>query len=1269
MAQVRKLQGGGNTEKPKYGRIIVNGEVVNDSVTDNDISTWFGDDEIGAALSSMIKSGKDVRINQGDVNEIENISEYLSPKTKVWRNQNRFNKTFENRQTREARTKIDNYATRDYSKAKVGHNTYDFSRDLNLVYDVNSPDLISKTTDWSKAKDRISEYLRIANEGLNKGVYNWHKNSGFKGGLDPDGDDVKSYVTRVSDRLKTILDSDFSIFDEGDLDILKSIGINISDNTKFDNDSKNDGKGSTGIGNDGNTADHDAIYKSLDLDKNIPWITGMNMTKNENGAYTINKAWLEANPTFKRVHITDDWLKDKPWFNSLKGGFFFDGMYIPKEVAEDQSGWFYPKIATYYKKANIEGVDNELGIDRWGSMHNQFLKYDPSTGIYPNLHDYEDFRSLLKEGKDVWVAPFKDELGRSGYSYYTSDAGQNHIWGMPVSEYISNVVFDKDGTVNVLDKGFQSKYNDKHDKIKISDEYPGYYEMKATDKDGNEVTFYINIDNNEVAFKSKNMDSPYFLTPEEEASLLGYNGNINYKTKLDEIANSFVDRQERKEWNLWNKLIGNKTKALQKKQSGGPIKPEYNYVNVDQEIDKVGNTETPAKAFDLSDLTLADKVQIASLTLDGSALVASAATAFAPNPVSAGLGVAGSVADVASGILRDGIGWDDMGNLAANIGGDAIPALGFAKSLKKAYNMLNKVFTGIGMTQAALSLTNIVAKGSMDINDFQNVVNGLSAFSRHKFNKKQSNISQYVPETKTKTVSVESLRNEYLDNFVAKNKSVTQINGNDVEWFDSNTGKIKSGSKNGKSYYDLAYEGLKGKKKSELGTEEDFSFNENSAIKRAEAYMKNKNEASKSFFNKYNVFSDNFKYDDKNLKLMTKKDGVWVEADRNDISKMLKENYSQIWDLYRRNPNIRKQLDDLHMAPYMNPFEKFITSNKNGGIIKAKHGLSAFGNKDIEPIEWYGFANNAARLVGALNTTNKQEKIQKEALDAARHDIKYAQMEIPRFSSAALDRSRDNAVRRINNQFIPLHSDAKLNMASNLSKAGMTSEIEANYGSQLSNLIDTYNNRNSQIKYQNLVNEVNAVNAKAEQDAKIASGKKSLESDSLGVKWNIFQKSLEQYYGEHLNNTYNREMALRSYANSKALDEYNKETSEITYELSEAIKNSGMSAADFEKSGTYLNFKERLNAAERNYHNKISANRFNYRLNHLTGLRDYFEPYYAKANTNNTIPGDTFGFKKGGKLSANDRRVLESMKAELRELSKKNDRILKRLLNIFDNED
>ena len=142
MAQVRKLQGGGNTEKPKYGRIIVNGEVVNDSVTDNDISTWFGDDEIGVALSSMIKSGKDVRINQGDVNEIENISEYLSPKTKAWRNQNRFNKTFENRQTREARTKIDNYATRDYSKAKVGHNTYDFSRDLNLVYDVNSPDLI-----------------------------------------------------------------------------------------------------------------------------------------------------------------------------------------------------------------------------------------------------------------------------------------------------------------------------------------------------------------------------------------------------------------------------------------------------------------------------------------------------------------------------------------------------------------------------------------------------------------------------------------------------------------------------------------------------------------------------------------------------------------------------------------------------------------------------------------------------------------------------------------------------------------------------------------------------------------------------------------------------------------------------------------------------------------------------------------------------------------------------------------------------------------------
>lgn len=1265
MAQVRKLQGGGNTEKPKYGRIIVNGEVVNDSVTDNDISAWFGSDEIGSALSSMIKSG-DIRINtNGESNEIEGLSSYLSPKTKVWRNQNRFNKTFENRATREARNKIDHYATINYNKAEKGHDTYDFSRDLNLVYDVNSPDLISKTADWSKAKDRISEYLRIANEGLNKGVYNWHKNSGFKGGLNPDGDDVKSYITRVSDRLKTILDSDFSIFDEGDLDILKSIGINISDNTKLAkgvSDSKE-----VSQNGDNETHDYDSIYKKLGLDKTIPWITGMNMTKNTNGSYTIDKSWIEANPSYKRVHITDDWLSDKPWFSSLKGGFFFDGMYIPKELAEDQSGWFYPKIAPYYKKANIEGVDNELGIDRWGSMYNQFLKYDPKTGIYPNLHDYEDFNKLVKEGKDVWVAPFTDNLGREGYSYYTTEAGQNHIWGMPASEYINNVVFDKDGKANVIDKGFQSAYNKNHNKIKTSEEYPGFYEMNATDKDGNEVTFYINVDNGDVAFKSKKMDSPYLLTPEEEASLLGYNGNINYKTKFNEIANAFVDKQERKEWDWWNKLIGNKTTALQKKQTGGPIKPEYNYVNIEQEIDKVGNTETPA--LDSLDLTLADKIQIASLGFDASALAASGFTGFAPNPVSAGLGVVGTIADTASGILRDGIGWDDFGNLASNIGGDAIPALGFAKSLKKAYNMLNKVFTVTGMTQAALSLGNIVTKGSMDINDLQNVVNGLSAFSRHKFNKKQSNISKYSPETKTKTVSVESLRNEYLDKFVSKNKSVTKINGSDVEWYDSNTGKIKSGSKDGKSYYDLAYEGLKGKKKSELGTDEDFSFNEDSALKRVEAYMKNKNEASKSFFNKYNVFSDNFKYDDKNLKLMTKKDDVWVEADRDDISKMLKENYSQIWDLYRRNPNIRKQLDDLHMAPYMNPFEKFITSNKNGGIIKAEHGLSGFGNKDIEPIEWYGFANNAARLVGALNTTNKQEKIQKDALDAARHNIRYAQMEMPRFSSAALDRSRDNAIRRINNQFIPLHSDAKLNMAGNLSKAGMTSEIEANYGSQLSNLIDTSNNRNSQIKYQNLVNEVNAVNAKAEQDAKIESGKKSLESDSLGVKWGIFQKYLEQNYGEHLNNIYNKEMALRSYNNSKALDDYNKERSEITNELSEAIKNSGLSAADFEKAGNHLSFQERLSAAERNYNSKIAMNRFNYRLNHLTGLRDYYEPYSSTANTNRSIPGKDFSFKKGGKLSGNDKRVLESMRAELRELSKKNDRILKRLLNIFDNED
>ena len=153
MAQVRKFSSGGST-KPKYGRIIINGEVVNDKVTDNDVSTWFGSDEVGAALKQMITSGKDIRINNhDDYSTIEGLGDHLDSKTKINKKQTRFSRAFENRQTREGRDNIDMYVNRNYSPAVVNPDTYNMDAVITLKKDKDGK--IIKDVDYTRALDRM----------------------------------------------------------------------------------------------------------------------------------------------------------------------------------------------------------------------------------------------------------------------------------------------------------------------------------------------------------------------------------------------------------------------------------------------------------------------------------------------------------------------------------------------------------------------------------------------------------------------------------------------------------------------------------------------------------------------------------------------------------------------------------------------------------------------------------------------------------------------------------------------------------------------------------------------------------------------------------------------------------------------------------------------------------------------------------------------------------------------------------------------------------
>ena len=139
-------------------------------------------------------------------------------------------------------------------------------------------------------------------------------------------------------------------------------------------------------------------------------------------------------------------------------------------------------------------------------------------------------------------------------------------------------------------------------------------------------------------------------------------------------------------------------------------------------------------------LTNADKAELAALAAD----LGSAITAFVPgaNIASAGIGAAGSIADFAANISRDGLDWGDVGRFALNLGLDAATLIPFAggaakatkiaklitesKAIGKAVNIIGGISSGAGAGMGIVAAYNNIVNGDdWTIEDIRTVVNGI----------------------------------------------------------------------------------------------------------------------------------------------------------------------------------------------------------------------------------------------------------------------------------------------------------------------------------------------------------------------------------------------------------------------------------------------------------------------------------------------------------------------------------------------------------------
>lgn len=175
-------------------------------------------------------------------------------------------------------------------------------------------------------------------------------------------------------------------------------------------------------------------------------------------------------------------------------------------------------------------------------------------------------------------------------------------------------------------------------------------------------------------------------------------------------------------------------------------------------------------------------------------------------PVAAGLGLAGTGAQLVSDIKRDGFQMRDLGALAVNLGLDAatlLPNAGMSsmakigRGLTKSAGLIKKVLLGVGAVRGVQGLTNII-NGEGTLDDWKALSQGLLVGQRAIKSGRNVAATKYQPKNaKTTPQTKEGIQKQYIEEFVAANKDKVQgtIKGMSAEGKVTNLSEAKTALK------------------------------------------------------------------------------------------------------------------------------------------------------------------------------------------------------------------------------------------------------------------------------------------------------------------------------------------------------------------------------------------------------------------------------------------------------------------------------------------
>lgn len=171
-------------------------------------------------------------------------------------------------------------------------------------------------------------------------------------------------------------------------------------------------------------------------------------------------------------------------------------------------------------------------------------------------------------------------------------------------------------------------------------------------------------------------------------------------------------------------------------------------------------------------------------------------------PAAAGLGLAGTGAQLVSDIKRDGFQMRDLGALAINLGLDAatlLPNAGMSsmakigRGLTKSAGVIKKVLMGVGAVRGIQGLTNII-NGEGTLDDWKALSQGLLVGQRAIKSGRNIAATKYQPKTaKTVPQTKEGIQKQYIEEFVAANKDkVGTVKGVSAEGKVTNLSEAKA---------------------------------------------------------------------------------------------------------------------------------------------------------------------------------------------------------------------------------------------------------------------------------------------------------------------------------------------------------------------------------------------------------------------------------------------------------------------------------------------